>query len=73
MLNLWGREVISLDCLTFIPYLQITVNGEFLATYEHRIKPKKVQFIQLAGTAFFSSVRHIQGAYYIADNGFLYR
>jgi len=52
---------------------EIHVNGHFLCTYEHRIKPKKVQFIQLAGTAYFSSVKHVAGAYYISDNGFLYR
>jgi len=52
---------------------EIFVNGHFLCTYEHRIKCKKVQFVQLAGTAYFSSVKHTQGAYYVSDNGFLYK
>ena len=57
----------------YVKLLQIFVNGHFLCTYEHRIKPKKVQFLHLAGTAYFSSVKHVAGAYYISDNGFLYR
>lgn len=52
---------------------EIFVNGEYLANYGHRIKSKKVRFIQLAGTAYFSSAKHSQNAYYISDNGFLYR
>ncbi|XP_067929507.1 32 kDa beta-galactoside-binding lectin lec-3-like [Watersipora subatra] len=53
--------------------MMIYVNGEYLANYEHRIKSKKVRFINLAGTAIFSSVKHVQGAYYVSDSSFLFR